>query len=235
MRDGRRLITVVLGGRSSATRNAHVAELMSTGFEVERLRAQGQVIPVAQTFFEQRGYGISSGSSPVQYASITSVAPPTEGTGSDSEPTVVEYASLPTPAPTPTPTMTQASQPYAAATTTASLNRSNALDGDALTSLLNGGEARAAERRPTRAAAATPAGGRWSVQVGAFKDEAVARNWLTEVARRFRGHFETAESRVQTASGWYRSRFTGLSEDAARTACGALAERRVTCMVIQPD
>ncbi|WP_122464837.1 D-alanyl-D-alanine carboxypeptidase [Brevundimonas lutea] len=237
VRDGRRLITVVLGGRSSATRNAHVAELMSTGFEVERLRAQGQLIPVAQTFFEQRGYGISSESSSVQYASITSVAPPTEGTGSDSEPNVVEYASLPSPAPTPAPTMVQASpaQPYAATASTASLNRGNALNGDTLTSLLNGGEARAAERRPTRAAAATAAGGRWSVQVGAFKDEAVARNWLTEVARRFRGHFETAESRVQTASGWYRSRFTGLSEDAARAACGALAERRVTCMVIQPD
>ena len=236
VRDGRRLITVVLGGRSSASRNSHVAELMDTGFEVERLRARGQLIPVAQTFFEQRGFGISSGSSPVQYASITSVAPPTEGTGSDSEPEVVQYASLPSP---PVVQPAPGAQSYAAATTTASLNRSNALDGDALTSLLNGGSgetrARAPERTAPRAAPVTPAGGRWSVQVGAFKDETVARNWLTEVARRFRGQFEGAESRVQTASGWYRSRFTGLTEDAARAACGALAERRVTCMVIQPD
>ncbi len=39
VRDGRRIITVVLGGRSSASRNAHVAELMDTGFELERRRA----------------------------------------------------------------------------------------------------------------------------------------------------------------------------------------------------
>lgn len=57
VRDGRRLITVVLGGRSSASRNAHVAELMDTGFEVERRRAQGESIQIAQSFFEQRGFG----------------------------------------------------------------------------------------------------------------------------------------------------------------------------------
>ena len=38
VRDGRRIVTVVMGGRSSASRNAHVAELMNTGFEVEPSR-----------------------------------------------------------------------------------------------------------------------------------------------------------------------------------------------------
>ncbi len=248
VRDGRRLIVVVLGGRSSATRNSHVAELMNTGFEVERLRGQGQLIPVAQTFFEQRGYGVSGGSSSVQYASITSVEAPSEGFGSDSEANVVQYASLPStsaPASAPAPVSTTPS-PYQPAAGP----RPHALDGDALTALLNGGAASAATVRPVQMAEARttaaslnratstraqPVAGRWSVQVGAFRDEAVARNWLTEVSRRFRSQLEGAEARVQTASGWYRSRFTGLTEDAARAACGALAERRVTCMVVQPD
>lgn len=52
VRDGRRLITIVLGGRTSQTRNAHVAELINTGFEVERRRAAGEDIQVAQTLFE---------------------------------------------------------------------------------------------------------------------------------------------------------------------------------------
>jgi D-alanyl-D-alanine carboxypeptidase (penicillin-binding protein 5/6) len=73
------------------------------------------------------------------------------------------------------------------------------------------------------------------VQVGAFRDETVARDWLTEVNRRFRAQFAQAERDVQNASGWYRSRFTGMSEDAAQAACAALAERRVTCMVVRPD
>jgi D-alanyl-D-alanine carboxypeptidase len=63
----------------------------------------------------------------------------------------------------------------------------------------------------------------------------VARDWLTEVNRRFRAQFTSAERTVQNASGWYRSRFTGMTEVGARAACDALAERRVTCMVVRPE
>ncbi|WP_292077842.1 MULTISPECIES: SPOR domain-containing protein, partial [Brevundimonas] len=94
--------------------------------------------------------------------------------------------------------------------------------------------ASSATREPTRAAPRTPAG-RWAVQVGAFREEKVATDWLTEVNRRFRDQFATAERNVQTAGDWYRSRFVGLSETGAKSACEALAARRVTCMVIGPD
>uniref|UniRef100_UPI0028ABA46C SPOR domain-containing protein n=7 Tax=Brevundimonas TaxID=41275 RepID=UPI0028ABA46C len=89
-------------------------------------------------------------------------------------------------------------------------------------------------RESARTAARAPAG-RWAVQVGAFRDEKVANDWLTELNRRFRAQFASAERNVQTAGDWYRSRFTGLTETAAKGACEALAERRVTCMVIGPD
>ena len=69
----------------------------------------------------------------------------------------------------------------------------------------------------------------------AVRDETVARDWLTEVNRRFRTQFTSAERTVQNASGWYRSRFTGMTETGAQAACAALAERRVTCMVIRPQ
>ena len=77
--------------------------------------------------------------------------------------------------------------------------------------------------------------GRWAVQVGAFRDETIARDWLTEVNRRFRSQFTAAERSVQNAEGWYRSRFTGMTEQAAQAACATLAERRVTCMVVRPQ
>ncbi len=81
VRDGRRLITIVLGGRSTASRNAHVAELMDTGFELERLRDRGQTIQVAQTFFEQRGFGLSTDNSEaVVYASADNVGDNVEAT-----------------------------------------------------------------------------------------------------------------------------------------------------------
>jgi D-alanyl-D-alanine carboxypeptidase len=232
VRDGRRLITIVLGGRSSASRNAHLAQLMDTGFEVERRRAGGETIQIAQTFFEQRGFGVSSEpAGPVAYASAGE-----EETGVGS--TEVRYTAARATTPPP-PHVTPAPSERAAAERPAARPPAN------LTASLNGGASPTtasapAPRRPAaapatpRAPARQPAG-RWAVQVGAFRDEAVARNWLTEVNRRFRSQFASAERNVITAGDWYRSRFTGLTQEAATAACEALSERRVTCMVVRPD
>lgn len=226
VRDGRRIITIVLGGRSTASRNAHVAALMDTGFEVERARARGETIQVAQTFFEARGFGIGSDSNgPIEYAAAGedddaaagSSAPPASG---------VAYAALPAPPPPVARVTPPPSELAAAAERPADV-----------TAILNGGSNVASPPRarpPARPPAREPAG-RWAVQVGAFRDETVARNWLTEVNRRFRSQFTAAERSVQNASGWYRSRFTGMTEQGARSACAALEERRVTCLVVRPD
>ncbi len=196
VRNNKRLITIVMGGRSTASRNAHVAELMDTGFEVQNRRARGERIQVAQAFFEERGFGIPSPTAPVAYASATTEGRPY--TSSD-----VALVSAPATRDTPTEI------------TPAPSARRNA-----------------ARATPAPAAPA----GRWSVQVGAFRDETVARNWLTEVNRRFRSEFTGAEQTIQTADGgWFRSRFTGLTEEKANTACETLAARRVTCMVIRPN
>jgi D-alanyl-D-alanine carboxypeptidase len=208
VRDGRRIITVVLGGRSSRSRNDHVAELMNTGFEVERRRAAGESIQVAQAFFESRGYGVGSSTptGPVQYASV-------ETFGSDSQP----------------------ESTTAVAFTSAPANTAGVTASPSFTAALNGAPSQQAALRPAREAEPARQSGTWAVQVGAFRDRTVADNWLTEVNRRFRTQFTGAERAVQTAGEWYRSRFTGLTEDSARAACAALAERRVTCMVVRPD
>jgi D-alanyl-D-alanine carboxypeptidase (penicillin-binding protein 5/6) len=53
VRDGHRLITVVLGGSSGAARNANVEQLLLTGFDVEARRARGESIMLAQNMFGQ--------------------------------------------------------------------------------------------------------------------------------------------------------------------------------------
>ena len=231
VRDGRRIITIVLGGRTTASRNAHVAALMDTGFEVERARARGETIQVAQTFFEARGFGIGPDSNgPIEYASVGQEEED-GGTGSSVPPAGgVAYAALP------------ASPPPATRVTPPPSERAAAVERPAdVTAILNGGSSvatpprpRPPARPPAREPAREPAG-RWAVQVGAFRDETVARDWLTEINRRFRSQFTAAERTVQNASGWYRSRFTGMTEQGARSACAALAERRVTCMVVRPE
>ncbi|WP_313103934.1 D-alanyl-D-alanine carboxypeptidase [Brevundimonas sp.] len=233
VRDGKRIITIVMGGRSTASRNAHVAELMDTGFEVQRRRGQGERIQVAQAFFEQRGYGISADPNPpVEYASASDEDG--EGVGS----TAVAYVAGPPPATLPTEVTPP---PSARATPRASapVQRAEARTPENLTASLNGGSSTrrstsAAPARSTRDAARAPSG-RWTVQVGAFREEAVARDWLNDVSRRFRTQFTDAQRDVQNANGWYRSRFTGMTEAAAQAACETLSERRVTCMVIRPS
>jgi D-alanyl-D-alanine carboxypeptidase (penicillin-binding protein 5/6) len=67
--DGRRLITVVLGGRTTQSRNAHVADLMRTGFEAEQRKASGTLEGASQDYFEARGFGLNDagGDGPVPY------------------------------------------------------------------------------------------------------------------------------------------------------------------------
>ena len=272
VRNHRRLIVIVMGGRSSATRNAHVAELMNTGFEVENRRAQGENIQVAQTFFEQRGFGVdgagmSDGAGPVAYAALNGergspVRDDEDGEGS----TAVAYTALPSRAqPRPTAPVSspihvagpETAPPSSTARSYAAVanqpppapapaprpdNRVVANDPGSLTASLNGGVAAPRTTAPARtppaatrpaAPARTPAG-RWAVQVGAFRSESVARDWLTEVNRRFRAQFTDAERAVQSNDGWFRSRFTGMTQAKAEDACEALAARRVTCSVIRP-
>ena len=230
VRDGKRLITIVLGGRSTASRNAHVAALMDTGFDVERARARGETIQIAQTFFESRGFGIGQESpGGIEYASAASE----DGTDVGGE--GVAYTAVIAAQPQPLRVTPAPSETHPPATVQRAEIRTTA----DLTASLNGGSAparaTAAPPRPAARPPARPPAGAWSVQVGAFRDETVARNWLTEVNRRFRTQFAAAERTVQNAEGWYRSRFTGMSEQAAQGACAALAERRVTCMVVRPQ
>lgn len=231
VRDGRRIITIVLGGRSTASRNAHVAALMDTGFEVERARARGETIQVAQTFFESRGFGIGPDSNgPVEYAAVADDEDGEADAGSSAPPSgYVTYAALP-------------ANPNHPGRVTPPPSERAAVERPAdVTAILNGGSSvatpprpRPPARPPAREPAREPAG-RWSVQVGAFRDETVARDWLTEVNRRFRSQFGSAERTVQNAEGWYRSRFTGMTEQGAQAACATLSERRVTCMVVRPE
>ena len=197
VRDGRRLITVVLGGASTRSRDDHVAELLNTGFDVLRRRTSGETITVAQTIFEQRFTGTPD--TPVAYASLGPTG--TTGAGDASNGTVrvamapvenpPERAEPARPAPTP---------------------------------------ARKTEERPRRDPDAV-----WQIQVGAFREEQVARDWLNDVRRRFRAELRGAETAVSRGDGWYRSRFQGLTQDAARAACAKLRDKRVPCLVMRGD
>lgn len=101
---------------------------------------------------------------------------------------------------------------------------------DGLKIVLASAPAPAAQTRPSAAAS-----GRWQVQVGAFKSRDLANEQLRLTRRRFTDTFTGAETFVTDASsGFYRARFTGLTESRAKAACETLKASRQACMVIGP-
>lgn len=57
VRDNRRLIVVVMGGPTTASRDQNAEDLLLTGFDVMRRRAMGEKITVAQNLFEPEPSG----------------------------------------------------------------------------------------------------------------------------------------------------------------------------------
>ena len=192
VRDGRRLITVVLGGRTTQSRNAHVAELLNAGFDYERQVREGVAPAVAQQIFASLSGGVG-----VDYA--------TGGPG------VTERASAEVPV---------------------------SADVLAASAALDAATAPPEPQRPVVTAAAQgdarDPNANWVVQVGAFRDQSVAQEWLGEVGRRFRDHFRNAEGGVTAAAnGWFRARYMGFTRSAADAACESLEQRNVPCMVMR--
>ncbi len=241
VRDGHRLITVVLGGPTTAVRDNHVADLLNIGFDVMRRRDRGEVITVAQGLFEPQ-----IPSAPIQYAA-TGNAPASPATA----PARAQTLAAATPARTRDVTgelnasALRGSQPATGRGAMRPVENPPEAPAQAvvLASIapVEAAPARpappAARPTPARAPAAKPKkrdpDAIWVVQVGSFRQRSEANSWLKQVGKRFNQHFARAESQIMSASGWYRVRYNGMTQAAAKKACDALKAKRLACMVIR--
>jgi len=84
-----------------------------------------------------------------------------------------------------------------------------------------------------------PATGGWAIQVGAFANETQAQAALSTARERARVELAVAHphvASVHTARAvLWRARLTGLSREAAATACEKLAHGRASCIVLSPE
>lgn len=104
---------------------------------------------------------------------------------------------------------------------------------DSLASQTYGGEAETTEERGEDESY----GGAWSIQVGAFSEMSGAQQALTAISRFLKPLLDSAEPSLQKitmtdGSVMYRARFTGLSQDSARTACAHLVRQGQGCLVV---
>ncbi|MBN8553587.1 MAG: D-alanyl-D-alanine carboxypeptidase [Caulobacterales bacterium] len=206
VRDGRRLITVVLGGRTTATRNAHVADLLNIGFDVERRVARGESLAQAQVMFASLPGGVGA-----HYATGRGYTAP------------LQYASVEVPV---------SAEVLAASAQLDAVADAEEAEEAASAAVLASATPTARPTAPVRAQGDGATG--WIVQVGAFREQNVAQEWLGEVGRRFRDQFRGVEGAITPSdNGWFRARYVGFTRTAADAACEALTARNVPCMVIR--
>ena len=227
VRDGHRLITVVLGGSTVAARDNHVADLLNVGFDVMRRRDRGEIITVAQQMFEPQ-----MPAAPVAYAAADRSAVTAAASNAPARPRDV------------TGELNAGGLRGAQGTTTRGMrpieNPPETQD-VVLASMVPAPEApKPAAARPAAARPKPPAAkpkkdpnAIWVAQVGSFRGRSDANSWLKEVKRRFTAQFAKAEGEVISAAGRFRVRYTGMTEAAAKKACQALKAKRLDCMVVR--
>jgi D-alanyl-D-alanine carboxypeptidase (penicillin-binding protein 5/6) len=203
VRNGRRLIAVVLGGSSGAARNANVEDLLLTGFDVEQRRANGENLMLTQNLFE---------APPPERATVPQIE---QGDAADPIDVVLNAAEHGRPVTfgpaAATVTQLAASRPGL----TAEVPRSGLL------SPMIGNAVPAEANQPRN----------WRVQVGEFSTGPLATHQVDYIADSFKSVFDDREGQVEHAGRSYRAVFTGFTETEARNACETVKAVGQACFV----
>ena len=239
VRNNHRLIAVMLGGSNKTQRREHVTALMSTGFEVIARRDRGERIEVAQneftramdaearmpdgpvpyTILADNGQTVG-GNSPLSDAQLReTLASSEQANATDAN---IQRTSSTVRAP-------EVVQTLSAATNTAALVKKPAAKAAATKADTKTKTAAAKSRKKDPTAV-------YAIQVGAFKDKALADDWVKKMRSKFSEHLSTGTSQItRNENGWYRTRFATLTKAQASAACKSISAKHLDCMVIKPD
>ncbi|MEQ6887352.1 serine hydrolase [Halomonas sp. CS7] len=221
VRGDRRLLTVVMGGFSAASRDAHTADLLDRGF----MRA---------SLADGRGWLASAD---ITGGRLMPGEPQAPGQPVGRE---MRLASLNAPGDSEVAAPVTASAPIAAAPRPVAATRFTRVERPALAEA--GAPAQGSAEDPIReliadgdSAPRPLAGGRWGVQVGAFSDAGHARSLAARAADRLASELTNARVAVGSAesAGVYRARLVDMNEGQAHTACRRLVAQGMECMVVQ--
>jgi D-alanyl-D-alanine carboxypeptidase (penicillin-binding protein 5/6) len=219
VRDNHRLIAVVLGGNSTAARDAHVEDLLDTGFVVLKRRQLGQNVLFAQLLAEPAPIGAIS-RPPVEEGSA-------EQAGVQIVLTNTESASLRAATGAEAKRGVTPEQPSHADGVRADR------PGRLIPAKVDKSETAAQRVREARNRRRDDG---WTIQVGAYKAKSQAHGQLSALSRKFSSQLGDADGGVESAGhGYYRARFGGLSASDAKSACRALHAHHHECVLVKPD
>ena len=224
MRDNRRLIAVVMGGSSTASRDSHVADLLDAGFTVMHRREAGQMTTIAQNLHEPAPVGV------VDRPSVE------QGDGDqDGVHIVVDGAPK---AATKQNAKAAASDQMSCKRVMRHHKRVTRCVKLVVNDNVTVGKGKKGKKVVAQKAAAekteTAAAGEWQVQLGAYKNPTQARQQLAKLNSKFAEELAASQGHVDHSSGNYRVRFAGLSADQAKGACASIKAQGQDCMALRP-
>lgn len=221
VRDGRRLIGVIMGGRSARTRDAQMASLLDQGFAV---LAHGRPAPAQ--------------SATVVAAATPPAAPPPPAAVATAPPAAAAAIAAPVRAAPTVPAVAAAAPAHATATTDANpptRQRSESIGRVASAALRHLSPVGRAEAAP--AVHETPAAGDdWAIQLGAFRAEAAAEQAARQAAGLaiVRGKPQQILAPAKSdKTRLYRARLLHFTEKGAQAACAQLKRRGIACSVVR--
>ncbi|WP_051530146.1 D-alanyl-D-alanine carboxypeptidase [Halomonas halodenitrificans] len=233
VRNGRRLVSVVMGGFTAASRDAHMTDLLNRGFVRASLYGRGDWVAQADFSGERMNLPrtvptsrevVPSTQPAVQVASRQAAEPaPRVSKRMEPEPPpapAVQVASLEAPEPLPpaTPPLPETAQGSAR---------------DPIHELISQAD-KPASRTRQRLEPLGRSGG-WGVQVGAFSNPDNARNLAGRAADRLASDLTNARVDIHEAPGpqsLFRARLVNLDENQAYRACRSLVRDGIDCMVV---
>jgi D-alanyl-D-alanine carboxypeptidase len=244
-RGGERIIATIFGGNSTATRNAHMAELLDRGFRQAPDRVAVRA-PARPPYMGR--IGNEPAAAPVAVASVVvsrSLRPMPRPAGRISAPSEDVIIALETgidqtlaqlngAGPSPEAADGAARTAAAAAVPgTAPLRRPEVAQDVVLVSAPATQPAPAPPREVV-ARLSTSGGRHWGINVGRFNTRTQAERTLLQTALMELSTLDTALRKVVETQRGFEANFVGMSEEEADLACRRLAARSLSCETMGP-
>jgi D-alanyl-D-alanine carboxypeptidase len=216
VRDGRRLIGVIMGGRSARSRDAQMGSLLDQGFAV---LASGR--PSSQPT-AVLAVSRPNSSPPAAPAQVAAVAPASAG------PAAVPAAVSPAP-----------TRAVAALAVGDAAERPKSGIGKVAQAALRrlAPVAKAEAAAPAREAREPAGGAEWAIQIGAFSAEQAAEQAVRKASAlgvtKGKPHQVLAPAK-RDAQKLYRARLLHFTQKGAQAACAELRRRHLACSVVRP-
>ncbi|MFC3284002.1 serine hydrolase [Litchfieldella rifensis] len=218
VRDGRRIVAVVMGGFTAQSRDAHMTKLLDRGF-------------VQASMLQARDWIASADISDAKPIRVAATAPQARPDRVD------DLTRSVTPQPSPAQladaaATTRVESSFLAATQAIpheSFQTASTPANDPILALVNRVESGMGDQQEAM-------GGDWAVQVGAFQDAGMAQDLAVRAADYLQDELQARVAVTEAPAPErrvYRARLIDMQEQQARSACNQLARQGMECLVVR--